>query len=402
MNLKKPDLADQCKLLFDDLVEWRRHFHTYPELSFQEAQTSKKVVDLLESFGGFEIEKGVGGYGVVATLSYGPGPVVGIRADMDALPIQEQNSFSWKSRNPGVMHACGHDAHTAILLGIARLLSMGVLSGEGVKGTIKLIFQPAEEKADKSGETGAVKMLQTGRLSDMDAVLALHMCPWRSRGQLQMHDGPSMANNDEFHIRVKGSGGHAGYPQHAVDPIWISAHVLSFLYSSNGRKVDPMDVGVISIGEIHAGEASNIIPDVVDIKGTCRSYTEAVRSTLIEQIHQIPGMVKILGGECEVNVIQGEPALVNDKRVNDAIKSAAGPMEIIHQPFGMGSEDFSHFSKVIPGAMFFLGCGLDRKTNLHQPDFDFDDWAMVDGVQVMVGSVFQLLNRIGGEAWQSN
>ncbi|MYL69465.1 amidohydrolase [Halobacillus litoralis] len=394
MKTEKSDLTLRSDQIFDDLVGWRRDFHRFPELSFQEKRTSEKLEEILESFQEFEIEKNVGGYGIIATVSHGEGPVVGIRADMDALPITETTGVSWASHNPGVMHACGHDAHMAILLGIAKLLAEDAKAGR-FQGTVKLIFQPAEESCDEAGETGALKMLASGKFQHMDAILSLHMCPWRKFGEIQWNDGPSMANNDEFHLRIEGSGGHAGYPQHVKDPIWMSTYVLQALYSINGRKVNPMDVGTISVGQVHAGEASNVIPGIVEIQGTLRSYKDDVREMLGNEIRQAAKIVSALGGKYSLRIHHGEPSLINDPRINRIINEAASGLHMHEEPFGMGSEDFSHFTRKIPGAMFFLGCGLKRERSLHQSDFDIDERSMTMGVRVLLESAYLILVRGG-------
>ncbi len=395
VKTKKAGLVTRSEALQKQLVNWRRDFHQYPELSFQEKRTSEKVLSVLQNQKAYSIDTGVGGYGIIATLKNGEGPTIGLRADMDALPIGEQSYRPWSSKTPGVMHACGHDAHTAILMGVSLLLAEDAAKDQ-FKGTVKLIFQPAEESCDENGETGALKMLHSGKLDDLDAVLALHMCPWRQTGEIQYHDGPSMANNDEFHLTIKGNGGHAGYPHHVQDPIWMATYILQALYSCNGRKVDPLEVGTISVGQIHAGEANNVIPHEVEIKGTMRSYTDEVREKLITEIHRIANIVTALGGGHDLRIFKGEPALLNDSSINEIIRKSAGSMKIYNEPFGMGSEDFSHFTRQTPGAMFFLGCALENERKLHRPDFDIDEAAMVDGVRILMESTYRLLER-GGE-----
>ncbi|SFK59011.1 amidohydrolase [Halobacillus dabanensis] len=394
MKTEVTDLVSRSQQLWGRLVEWRRDFHRYPELSFREKRTSEKIIRKLESLKVFDVHKNVGGYGIIATVRHGEGPTIGIRADMDALPVIESSSVPWTSLNPGVMHACGHDAHMSILLGVAHLLAEDVTSCR-VKGTVKLIFQPAEESCDELGETGATKMLKSGHLDDLDHVLALHMCPWRRTGELQWNDGLSMANNDEFHLEIQGSGGHAGYPHHVNDPVWIATYILQSLYSLNGRKVDPLDIGTISVGQIHAGDATNVIPDLVEIKGTMRSYKEEVRELLVKEIHQIAKIVTALGGDYTLQINQGEPALLNDPKVNEIIKEAASGLKFHEGPFGMGSEDFSHFTRRFPGAMFFLGCGLDKEKSLHQSDFDIDERSLPHGVRILLHSAYLMMERGG-------
>lgn len=396
MELKKLGLKERSDQLFPQLVKWRRYFHRHPELSFQETRTSEVIVHLLKQMEVFEIETNVGGHGIVATVSQGQGPTVGIRADMDALPIQESSNVPWSSLHPGVMHACGHDAHMAILLGVATLVAEDVRSGQ-FQGTIKFIFQPAEESCDQEGETGAQKMIRSGKLGGLDFILALHMCPWRKTGEIQWHDGPSMANNDEFHLIINGNGGHAGYPHHVKDPIWMSTYVLQALYSLNGRMVDPLEVGTISVGQIHAGEANNVIPDTVEIKGTMRSYKDEVRDLLLRELQQLAHVVTALGGDYELHINRGEPSLFNDDSVNEVIRRAASGMKLYDEPFGMGSEDFSHYTRSIPGSMFFLGCQLQEEKSLHQSDFDIEEKSMPYGVSVLLKSAYLLIGRGGGE-----
>ncbi|MCP3027326.1 M20 family metallopeptidase [Halobacillus sp. A5] len=384
----------RAEALYSELVAWRRDFHQYPELSFQEKRTSEKVIEILNGFGAYQIHSHVGGCGVVATLTNGEGPTVGIRADMDALPIQEQSDHSFVSRHDGVMHACGHDAHTAILLGTAKILSE---IKQNFQGTIKLIFQPAEEACDEKGESGAVKILQSGLLDDMDRAIALHMCPWQKRGTLQLHDGPSMANNDEFELVINGRGGHGGYPHHTIDPIWLSTYVLQAIYSLTGRKVDPLEVGTISAGQINGGEAHNIIPNQIVIKGTIRSYEENVRLKLHEELKNAASLTQGLGGSYKLNINNGEPALLNHPFINRVIEKAADGFQVVKKPFGMGSEDFSYITEKLPAAMFFLGCGLEEERSLHHPKFDIDEKAMIDGTAILVKSALYLLTKEGGE-----
>ncbi|EKE31774.1 MULTISPECIES: M20 metallopeptidase family protein [Salimicrobium] len=368
--------------LSDHMVEWRRHLHQHPELSFEEKETSAYIAEKLKKLECFEVHEQVGGYGIVAVISNGEGPVVGVRADMDALPITEQSSAGYASVNEGVMHACGHDAHCAILLGVAHWVKE---HRETITGTIKLIFQPAEETADEEGETGAEKMIRSPLLEDIDAIYALHMCPWLRTGEIQVNDGPSMANNDEFHITIFGEGAHAGYPHQGADPIWMTTQFLQTVYSMTGRRMHPLEIGTISVGQIHAGTASNIIPDRVDIYGTMRSYTDQVRYQLEKELLEKINMIHSLGGQYQWKIQKGEPALINDEDLNEVVRKAAANFEIYNEPFGMGSEDFSHMVNRLKGTMFFLGCGLEKERMLHQPDFDIDEQALQKGLDIMVG-----------------
>ncbi|WP_181347518.1 M20 family metallopeptidase [Thalassobacillus sp. CUG 92003] len=405
MHTPTYDLSQRAQLIQSDLVQWRRHIHRYPELSFQERQTSLYIKQVLESIGSLDIETDIAGTGIIATLRAGEGPVIGLRADMDALPIQEENETDYRSQHPGVMHACGHDAHVAILLGAAKLLTEDARAG-AFTGTIKFIFQPAEEAGDKEGKTGAVHMLESGRLDDVETAIALHMCPWQRTGDMQIHDGPSMANVDNFSLVIKGSGGHGGYPHMGTDPIWISSYVLQGLYSLMNRKVDPMEVGVLSVGEIHGGLTSNVIPDSVTISGTMRSYTPEVRAQITQELQTMAGMITSLGGTYELDIEHGEPALFNHPKVNTVIRNAASSLypdsRFIEEAFGMGGEDFGHMTTRMTGAMFFLGCNnssSDMK-RLHTSTFDIDENVLPMGTAILADCATRLLPskvKLGGE-----
>ncbi|WP_222599380.1 M20 metallopeptidase family protein [Aquibacillus kalidii] len=378
------------------LVEWRRHFHGNPELSFHEKETAEYIVEILQSMGVFTLQTGIAGNGIVATLSSGDGPVIGLRADMDALPIMEQTNAAFSSNNDGVMHACGHDAHMAILLGVAKLLAEDYKKGK-LTGTVKLIFQPAEESADAYGLTGAPYFLKAGVIDDLNVALALHVCPWRNTGDIQINKGPSMANIDNFSLQIKGKGGHGGYPHQSKDPIWMASFILQGIYGLISRKVNPLEVGVISVGEIHGGNTANVIPEVVQIKGTLRSYTTGVRKQLMEELENIASIVESLGGEFILDIEHGEPALNNDPFLTGIIRKTAQSlypsMSIYEEAFGMGGEDFGHITKKFPGAMFFLGCAREvgDKGSLHASDFMINEDALPIGVSILTACTQKLL-----------
>ena len=399
------DITKRSEFIKSQLVDWYRHLHRYPELSFQEKKTSAFIRQCLENEGVFDIQSGIAGFGIVATITSGDGPVVGIRADMDALPIEEKTGAEYASVHPGVMHACGHDAHMTMLLGTAKLLAEDFRAGK-LKGTIKLIFQPAEEDTDDYGLTGAPYLLQSGTINDLDAVIALHMCPWRNAGELQINQGPSMANIDNFSLEIRGMGGHGGYAFQAVDPIWIASYILQGIYSLISRKVNPLDVGTISVGRIHGGHTTNVIPQCVQIEGTLRSYTSEVRQSLIDELEKIAKVAETLGGEYQLDIEHGEPALDNDREVTELIKSTAQNlypnMPIYEEPYGMGGEDFGHILKQVPGAMFFLGCGVNGDTSgsLHTSNFQINEDALPIGTSLLTECAQRLLRHCknsGGE-----
>ncbi len=399
MSGNEQNLKKRAAGIKESLIGWRRHLHQFPELSFQEEETSAFIATCLEQLHGIEIQKGIAGHGIIAVLRNGDGPVIALRADMDALPIQESTGLPFASKRDGVMHACGHDAHTAILLGVARLLAEDYQSGVLPNGTIKFLFQPAEEDTDEFGLTGAPYFLQAGVLDDVEAALALHMCPWRKTGELQVHSGPSMASVDNFKLTIKGDGGHAGYPHQTIDPIWIATHVLQGIYGLTGRRVDPLGVAALSVGGINGGTALNVIPDQVTIKGTVRAYTEKVRQQLIEELEAVAATARLFGGSYQLTIEKGEPALVNDPALvalyKETARSLFPAMGIYEAPFGMGGEDFSHIAEKLPAAMAFLGCGWEDQDShpLHSPLFEVNEEVLPIGVALLTGAARRLLQQ---------
>ncbi|WP_080875047.1 M20 metallopeptidase family protein [Oceanobacillus timonensis] len=384
--------------LFEKLILWRRHLHEHPELSFEETETAQFVAAELFKIENVLVERKIGGNGVVATLTTGEGPTIALRADMDALPIQEKNHHSFVSKHDGVMHACGHDAHTAMLLGAVHILAEQFREGQ-LTGTVKFIFQPAEESTDKHGLSGAPYMIQAGAIQDVDAIIALHVCPWHPVGTVQMNNGFSMANVDVFEATIRGTGGHGGYPHLAKDPLWMLGFVLQSFYGTVGRRISPLDVVAASIGKIEAGSVSNVIPSEVHIEGTLRSYAPETREKLATEVKNIFRVVETFGGSFEFELKEGEPALNNHIEINTLIEGAIRKlypnMQIHWGPFGMGGEDFGYMTEQIPGAMFFLGCsladGLHR--DLHTPIFDLDERCLPLGTDILVATVNKFFNH---------
>lgn len=392
-------LVIQANGLSDQLIEWRRKFHQHPELSFQEFGTSQFVAEVLKKIKGFHVETGIGvETSVVGTLTSGEGPVIAIRADMDALPIKEENTFVYKSKNEGVMHACGHDAHTTILLGAAHLLAKK-FEREELKGTVKFIFQPAEESTDEKGFSGSPYMVQAGAYDGVDAAIALHMCPWLPVGAAQVNDGYSMANVDVFTAKIFGTGGHGAYPELGTDPIWMLGVVMQALHGIVARKLPALEAGVISIGQIHAGTASNIIPNEVVINGTIRSYTPEARDLLSSELMKALSIVEPLGGSYSLDVERGEPALYNDAHINNlflkSIEELYPNFEIVKRPFGMGGEDFGYVTQKIPGALFFLGSGTQDgiQRDLHTPVYDLDESSLAKGAAILTQTALNFLKE---------
>jgi len=392
------NIVQGAESLFENLIRWRRHFHENPELSFEEFNTANFIIHELEKIEHLSLETFIGGYGIVATLSSGTGPTIAVRADMDALPITEENKHGFVSRNEGVMHACGHDAHMAILLGTIHLLQRQLMDGK-LHGTVKFIFQPAEEATDENGLSGATHMIQAGVLDNVDAIIALHVCPWQPVGTVQMNNGFSMANVDVFEGVIRGSGGHGGYPHLGTDPMWMLGTFLQTFYGMVGRKISPLEIVAASIGRIEAGAASNVIPSEVYLEGTLRSYSPETRDRLAAEVKEVFKIVEAFGGSYDLHVEKGEPALNNNMEINMIIDQAINDiypnMHIHWEPFGMGGEDFGYMTEKVPGAMFFLGCQMEDgvQRDLHTPIFDIDERCLPIGTAIFVATVNHFLQR---------
>ena len=399
MQSKSYSMAAEAEALFPLLQQWRRHLHQYPELSFQEVATSRFVVEKLSQMPNMQILTGIAKTGVIGTLSSGSGRTIAIRADMDALPIKEKSDQPYCSKHDGVMHACGHDAHTTILLGAAKLLSEQFAAG-GIRGTVKFLFQPAEENPDDLGLTGAPYMIREGALDDVDAVIALHMNPENSYEEVLVHDGYSMANVDSFQATIMGTGGHCAYPHLGTDPIWMLGPVLQALHGIVSRRVTPLEPAVISIGCVEAGSTFNVIPTEVTVKGTLRSYDPKIREMLIAELEKAFSIVKNLGGNYTLHVLRGEPALNNDPRVNEWIRQTIRELypdsRIIAKPFGLGGEDFGWMTQTVPGAMIFLGAATPDRVvrDLHTPIFDIDERVLAMGAAIFAHIALKYLQGI--------
>ncbi len=372
--IKPASVADQIEIAIADylseIIALRHDLHRYPELAFQEHRTSKKVASLLAEWG-YDVVSGIAGTGVVATLKRGDGQrSLGIRADMDALPIEEVTGLDYASSNPGVMHACGHDGHTSILLAAARYLAE---SGR-FSGTLRLIFQPAEEIG-----AGARKMLSDGLFDrfPVDAVFGLHNWPGVPTGQFGFVAGPAMASVDQAVIKIVGKGGHGAEPHRAVDPVLASASFITALQSVVSRNIDPQDMAVATVGSIHAGSASNVIPESVEMKLTMRAFSEQVRTRLQERIPALArAQAESFGAVAEVNYRLGFPALVNHADETAFARNVAltalgtAAVETDFRP-RTASEDFAFLLKAKPGSYLFVGNG--DSAPLHSAQYDFND-----------------------------
>jgi amidohydrolase len=386
------DLLDAAKGLAQETVEFRRRIHQNPELLYQEHETSALVEAELRLLG-LDVTTGIAETGVVALLRGGLGKTVLLRADMDALPIEEVADLPYRSQNHGVMHACGHDAHTAMLLTAAKVLTA---RKEHVMGTIKFMFQPAEE-----GGRGAYKMIEDGVLEDVDAAFALHVDAVNYAGSLAMRRGASQASADRFAITVKGKGGHAGYPHETVDPVVICAQTVTTLQTVISRETPPWAPTVITIGKIEAGTINNVIPTTATILGTMRAFDPAVRQLMKTRITEIAqGISTTMRASADVAWSPGCPPLVNTQEgfdvVTEALSQVVGEGRILDRELEMGGEDFAFLLERVPGAMYRLGVRRSdwaEVRSLHTADFDLDESALPLGVATLASTALHYLQR---------
>jgi len=367
----------------DDLVRWRRDIHAHPELAYEETRTAAFVADCLERWG-LDVDRGLATTGVVGTLSKGEGPSVGLRADMDALPILEANEFEYRSKYDGKMHACGHDGHTAMLLGAARHLA----EHADFSGTIHFIFQPAEEAAG-----GAKVMIDEGLFErfPVDSVFGMHNWPGLSAGRFAMRPGPMMASLDCFDIRVEGRGTHGALPHYGIDPILTSALIIEAVQSIVSRNVDPLLAAVISVTKVHGGDAHNIIPESVELGGGIRCFDPDLRAYLKARLKEvIDGVASASRARADIEFVSGYPAVINEATStrlaaqvaseivgSDCVDSAAEPV--------LGSEDFSFMLERKPGCYVFIGNGEgEGSCMIHNSGYDFNDEILTLGATYWV------------------
>ncbi|HEY0079025.1 MAG TPA: amidohydrolase [Pyrinomonadaceae bacterium] len=394
-------IAQAAEALRPKLVEQRRDFHMHPELSNREERTSRVIAERLRALGLEDVKTGVARYGVTALLKGGrPGAVVAVRADIDALPIQETNDVPYKSRTPGVKHACGHDVHTTVELGVAEVLSR--MRAE-IPGTIKFIFQPAEEGPPPGEEGGARLMIKEGALENPRprAIFGLHTLPSIEAGQIAFHSGPAMASSDRFTLVISGKGAHGAQPQQGIDAIVVAAEAIAAIQNIRSRRIDPLEPLVITIGTIQGGRRNNVIADEVRMEGTMRTLNEEVRARAhrlmretLESISAAYGATFDLQIDEQTLVTYNEPSLVEETL--PTIRRVVGDKNaLVIKPF-MPAEDFSYYQKVIPGFYYFLGVGNRARgitAGWHTPDFDVDEESLVVGVKVMSNVLLDYLER---------
>ena len=373
------------------MVQTRRHLHAHPEVSGEETETTRYVEEQLLS-DGFHVRTGPTGRGVIAEAAgNGSGTKVAMRADLDALPMQDAKEVDYRSNVSGVMHACGHDAHTATVLGAAL-----ALASAGESGILpwpvswRAIFQPAEET-----NRGALEMIEAGALDGVSAMLALHVDPSRPAGTIGHRSGVLTAHCDEMHVLVRGSGGHAARPYESRDPIAAAAQLINALYVTVPRSLDPQHTVVLTVGSIAAGKRYNAIPDRAVLKGTVRSLDNDARRLAMERVREIAkGVARLSGTEIEITFKPGPPSVLNDPGLTDLIRQCAVDLlgadrvQYIGQP-SMGGDDFAHYLHHVPGSLFRLGCSAPKSAGpgLHSPEFDIDERALAIGAKILARAV---------------
>ncbi len=401
---REEQAARIAEQLHDALVAQRRDFHMYPELSNREERTARVIAQKLRSLGLDEVRTGVSRHGVVALLKGArPGPVVALRADMDALPIEETLDVPYRSRNPGIKHACGHDVHMTVALGVAEVLSR---MRAQIAGSVKFIFQPAEEGAPEGEESGAAQMIREGALENPrpGAIFAFHANPLLEAGKVGYAPGPVLASSDSLTIRIIGKKVHAAWPHQGIDPIVVAAECISALQTIRSRRLDPVEPMVLTIGSIHGGNRHNIIADEVRMEGTLRTHNEQVRERAMSLVRElVAGVAAAHGARAEVSWSpRSNPPTVNDAALVEAslpaLRRALGEANVVQTPPAMGAEDFAWYLKQIPGAMFWLGVGNPARgitAMLHTPEFDADEASLVAGVKAMSYVLLDYLDRAG-------
>jgi len=383
-ELEVPVLLSEALVLKDQIIQWRRHLHMNPELSFEEYETSKFVLEQLKDLG-FEIEAPVAKTGIVALLRGNePGPTVALRADMDALPIIDEKTVPYASTVPGVAHLCGHDAHTAMLIGAANSLS----KHRPQKGNIKLIFQPAEE-----GLAGALHMVQEGVLEnpDVDVIAGLHVHPTASTGYITVAKDVAMACADSFDVEVIGVGGHAAHPHMSIDSITVAAEVVSSLQQIVSRTIDPLKPAVLTIGKIEGGFKRNVIAPSVRLEGTVRVLDPALREVISQRMEQyIKGVCEGMGATYKFDYRFGYPSVKNDNALipllNSVSEKILGDSKLSIVNPSMGGEDFAYYAEKVPGIFFRLGTYNEDKDCIypnHHPKFDVDEDALPYGSAIL-------------------
>ncbi|MGC9522009.1 MAG: M20 metallopeptidase family protein [Anaerolineae bacterium] len=381
---------EEAHRIFDQLIAWRRDIHRHPELGLETPRTAGIVAETLRALG-YTVQEGIAKSGVIALLENGEGPVVMNRVDMDALPIQEENDVPYASEIPGRMHACGHDSHVAMGLGVAKLMAE---HRDAWQGTLKLIFQPGEE-----GDNGAEIMVKEGALENPrpEAALALHVWSPLPFGQIAATPGPVMAAAEAWQATITGKGGHGAMPEETIDPVVTAALTIANLQTIVSRNVGGRETAVVTVGSVQSGDAFNVIPETAELRGTIRTYDSKVREVVLKRLHAIvEGTARTMGATAEVTMFPVAPALVNDERITRVVQNVVTDLlgsDALTEVRTMGSEDASFFLNEVPGCYIFVTAGLEDYEDRphHSPRFNIDERAMVNGVAVIVESLCRLM-----------
>lgn len=388
------ELLSEAKKMKSFLVDFRRDLHSHPELSFEEHETSAKVLKELEKLN-LTIQSKIGGCGMIADLKgNGEGPTIAIRADMDALPIEEETGLPFASKRRGIMHACGHDAHTTILLGAAKLLAE---KKDQFPGTIRFLFQSAEEI-----NAGAKRMIAEGALDGVDEIYGLHNLPTLAAGKVASRYGSLMGSVDRIEINIEGKGGHGAMPDQSVDPVVCASAIVMGLQTAVSREISPFDPAVITIGSLQAGNANNVIPHRAELTGTIRTFSPDVQQHMEDRLRRIvEEIASAYRCKAELKYIEQVPVLVNHdscvQHVEEAIVQQYGEDTLIEAAPTMAGEDFSMYVNEIPGCFFWIGSGpakgAEKRYGLHHPQFDVNEECLPFGASVLASVVMARLNK---------
>lgn len=380
----------QARELQQEIVELRRTLHAHPELSYREIQTSRLAADKLTDLG-FEVRTGIAKTGVIADKGTGS-PTIAIRADMDALPLTEENDLPFKSQTEGVMHACGHDAHVSCALAAAKILAQDTLPGR-----LRMIMQPAEEQCDEQGLSGARRLVEEGAMKGVDAVIGLHISTSLPSGSVAIQSGPVLAAADAFKVVIRGRGGHAGYPENTIDAIVLATQVIQAFQQIVSRRIAAVEPAVITVGSIRSSSTrGNMISESVELEGTIRTTSEATRKVAIEEVKRACTIAQAMGGSFEIDYQPGYPATINDARIAAVMHAAAVDLidadKVLTVKPKMAAEDFSFLSQVAPGAYMFLGVAIEGDARSHHsPRFDFDESNLYVGTAILAETARRLM-----------
>ena len=395
-------MLNQARQLAPQLIETRRTLHQWPELSFEEYRTAALVAHRLHDLG-IPHETEVARTGVVAWVGNGNGPTIALRADMDALPIQEETGLPFSSQRPGIMHACGHDAHTTMLLGAAEILKRHEAE---LQGRVKFIFQPSEERIDVGGYSGAKLMVEEGVAEDIDVILGVHVDPSLDVGKIGVRPGPMMAAADRFEMEILGHAAHGAYAYQGVDAIVLAAQVINAAQTLISRRIPAINEGVVTFGTISGGLRENIICDRVSLEGTVRSFEPAIRDQLQQELEDVAAIARQLGGDYRYRYFRGNPAVINDGQLTGFISRIGGQLfgadHVVEAPKTTGGEDFSWFSCKARGSFIRIGAHnptWPSKLKLHTPNFQIDENALVVGAALLAQSAHRWLREYDPEHW---